>query len=1006
MADADESKPLGMKQKGPRLRKVRRLLLWAFLLSVILAVAGVTTAVLLFKNLTGVVNYALSDLAHPYSLEIGSLKLPEAGVLSLKDITVTDRDGEAEILHVPEARVEFDWEELRERRVRSVEVRRPRVRIGAGAGNAGNLKADAGAPSESGDKPSAVFIEKLRVVEADVSFSVGPGAEFSGNFDLEGEEVSLGGSGNLSPRPLRVQGRGLQVAGAGEIEKGIVFVGVPRVEGRVEARGDFRGGQVSLDAIQDPVIRVTPSFLQALKSGTSPQGSEGAGDPSAESVGGVAAKDEEMEGWVLRMARVNSGELVINGFDAPDAGMLLPDLVAGFGFTLENLELGAGGLRSSALQTAQLRKVSIRGGAQGARNVTGTIDSVDLEIIPDRFAESGMIEKLHFFKPRAEITSTTIARFLPSEYAKEIGLKEAPAVASAREAERSAPKTDPAGRKVYLVRDLAVHEGELSFDPEGIRGGLPIASGTLRIETGKAGEDDVSYRAVLADLKFKDPKKVVGEDIAKGQRIEIDFTARRVQRDQRIDRLELIGFHLRVGESLQKLAGEGGTPSAAGAPGKGGAQEKKKGWQIGEVGIRESTVHIQDLVPGLPSVRFGVQTPAALTDVTVTGSGEKSVEDLVQRVELVNLEIMSPYDPLATVADLRTIFVEFTWKELLDRLIRKVEVVNPELHVGEHLFWYIDNYRRIEKERQETAEKLLEGDQLAAGASKPVETGPKTWRVGRVDAFNGKIILAPKGYPIGFTPFPFSGSTDLEGGVVDLRLEIPKETYEYDELKLTLEGLTGAVEFNLPLRERDNNLVETFEVDKLRFRNFEMDNAYLSVTYDRQGIYGKYGGEAYEGYLNGEFNIYIGEKYAWDAWVAGTDMELEPFTAVVAPDVVAMEGTVSATLVAEGLGMELNQADGSMEMVSPGRMEIPRLEHLIEEFPRTWSVLQSSFAEAGVEALQNYEFEEGEGKLDFLQRDGTLTLSLRGAEGTRSLDMRFHDIDLAGLNISPVTTSN
>ncbi len=35
----------------------------------------------------------------------------------------------------------------------------------------------------------------------------------------------------------------------------------------------------------------------------------------------------------------------------------------------------------------------------------------------------------------------------------------------------------------------------------------------------------------------------------------------------------------------------------------------------------------------------------------------------------------------------------------------------------------------------------------------------------------------------------------------------------------------------------------------------------------------KFGAEAYEGYLNGEANVYLTDSYHWDGWITGKNVE-------------------------------------------------------------------------------------------------------------------------------------
>ena len=66
----------------------------------------------------------------------------------------------------------------------------------------------------------------------------------------------------------------------------------------------------------------------------------------------------------------------------------------------------------------------------------------------------------------------------------------------------------------------------------------------------------------------------------------------------------------------------------------------------------------------------------------------------------------------------------------------------------------------------------------------------------------------------------------------------------------------------------------------------------MTVTYDSEGIYGRFGGNSYEGYAEGQFNIYLNDTGKWDAWVAGTSVDTGKLTGVISPENFLMEGKI------------------------------------------------------------------------------------------------------------------
>src|SRR5690606_12668349 len=146
----------------------------------------------------------------------------------------------------------------------------------------------------------------------------------------------------------------------------------------------------------------------------------------------------------------------------------------------------------------------------------------------------------------------------------------------------------------------------------------------------------------------------------------------------------------------------------------------------------------------------------------------------------------------------------------------------PSLHVGQGLFWWID-YQRNFREQNEGA---------SVGIEAGVETaGKPDWVIKTINATAGKIVIAPTGIPIGIVPFPFNATTSMSGGNIELKLTIPDEdhVYRFPDYKVELYGLTGDVQFNVPVQTIDNNLVQTFTLKRAIWKEHEARDLYISV---------------------------------------------------------------------------------------------------------------------------------------------------------------------------------
>ena len=260
--------------------------------------------------------------------------------------------------------------------------------------------------------------------------------------------------------------------------------------------------------------------------------------------------------------------------------------------------------------------------------------------------------------------------------------------------------------------------------------------------------------------------------------------------------------------------------------------------------------------------------------------------------------------------------------------------------------------------------------------------------------------------------------SDLESGEIDLELKIEDGTYTLTQLgvEMNLIGLKGTAVFNVPFKQKSNNLWQYFYVDRVEFQKYAATNVELAMTYYEGGMSATFGGEAYDGYVNGGLNVYIGEKYAWDAWLSGSDVDLEPITEMAIPETFFVDTRVTAQVVAAGVELELGLGDAYLEELAPGRFEITRLNEILEDLPEEWSELKKAAVKIGIERLRDFEFDEGSGGLGYFDTTvplknsdlqvspyfeaiefpedapaGFFALELKGEEGLRSFELDYYD---------------
>lgn len=681
---------------------------------------------------------------------------------------------------------------------------------------------------------------------------------------------------------------------------------------------------------------------------------------------------------------------------------------------------GAGGVVDSPEgQRLRLSGLKVNGGKLGEGDLLAEVARLEMDFQFDALVQEKRVERLEIHSPKVVVSDGTLSRWMG-------GGKD-------RATERVEPQTKQgvagegkaglAGDKIWRVEDLKVSAGSLVTRLEKSVTGVPWLRGQFDIQTlpvavpaDKGQAQDPRYRLKFSGLRIRPQHSIedgteAGQESRSNQRGEIgerdaafvreltlEATAGGLQREKRIESVVVSGGEVKLNDDFRALIGvkeasekndvdsklKKEKPPVMDAE-KGGGDLKVKsgsGWSVGELGVKQTVVRLEAMVPQLEGVQFSIETQ--MEDVPLTAEGLAS-RSRIQQVELAGIELRDPNDGMRTAAILPTIFIKFSLGGLLRQEVESVDVLGPVLYVGEPLFNWV-KYQREDRQQNEGT-SLGPGEWAGEGKNKG------GWKLKRIKAHYGKMVIAPIGIPIGIVPFPFEVETNLEHGEIALKLEIPQEQYVYSlaDLKLDLFGLKGEVQFNVPIKQKDNNLVQTFELDRLVWKQFDAEKIFVSVTYDANGIYGQLGGEAYEGYVNGEFNIYLKDLGKWDGWLAATKVDMAPITRAIAPENFVMDGVISGKIVSEGKGLEFGNTSGELEGVTPGRIEITKLDEVLKALPEEWTQLKRSLTEAALNGLKAFDYDKASGKIDLVNRDGELGLDLRGPTGSRVFHFYFHD---------------
>lgn len=630
----------------------------------------------------------------------------------------------------------------------------------------------------------------------------------------------------------------------------------------------------------------------------------------------------------------------------------------GWSTKLEALEISPAGVRSASKQRLALADLSLRWGRMDPSlkpRPFAMLKSGVLELVPDKLRELWFVEALVFDEPHFEFTPENGPWFdkVVSEPVKPLRNNPSPTWWRQLQFGTLTAKGGTAEVAMQLAERVEIST-QFEIATEQAKQRLSITDARVRIPT----------RANLPVLSF--------------EKVEAVAVLPEMWRTQRLETLKLIGGQTEVGDALMTLFS-----------GKAAVVEEKVDavaarWTAGRIDVEKLGVTLMSIAPGLPPVRFDVTFGANETPLDLDGLAE-NVEP--QQIMLTRLRIPSPHEPLRTVAEMDMIQVTYTLDGLLHRHIARVEIISPLLYVGEDLFWYVDNYRKWMKGEAPLPDATM-------GPPLPPKPSAPGWHVDTLAVSEGRLILAPKGVPLkGFSkPFPFSFTSKLESGQLDAVFDIPPDNYTLEELKLEFRGMKGQVRFNLPMRDRNNNLTETFTVEQVRWKQLHIEKAHLSVTYDANGIYGIFGGAAYDGYVNGAFDIYLDDSYTWDGWVSGAEVNMGPVTTVMFPSYFLLNGSVGGKIVATGNKSELYQADAEFKNRSRGKFSIAALNDMIKALPKALTgSLGDQITRIGLETLRDFEYDSVDSKARFYGREGRGHLRFTGPYGARNFDVNVYD---------------
>lgn len=476
----------------------------------------------------------------------------------------------------------------------------------------------------------------------------------------------------------------------------------------------------------------------------------------------------------------------------------------------------------------------------------------------------------------------------------------------------------------------------------------------------------------------------------------------KVWETESIDQVRVNGMNVELNEAFLKLfqspdpsTPDNSAPPAAPRP----VSTPGRPWKVNQVIIENSGIVIDDVgdgrrlaIPIRKQVFSNVPLGVSMVD--------HDTAHTVQKVEVPAIYLYSPFLEGVTVAELPVNFIYFTFAGLMEKRLERVELLAPKIKAGPPLFDFIE----AAEKRWSRPQLLPIGEpvavQIPSAVSLPVWDIPFYTELGSViTTLNGyewsQIPALPfrnarvREGPDKGKPIPFR----LHGEEAHGELAIEPGWYEFPEYKLRVYmSDEGRVLFNFPLKEKDNNLVEVFQNNTIIYRQLEITKVWLSVTYDKQGIYISFGGETCGGYITGKFNLYLDQTYSWDASASFTGINMKPLSAKLLREYALIDGIVDTlNVTAYGDMTGVYQTTASLSMKRSGRLHLKCLDELRSKFVKERADWKDDLARIGVDALRDFAFTSCEGSARLFGEEGQIKLLLKSRQGSRDFTVNLKD---------------
>jgi len=408
-------------------------------------------------------------------------------------------------------------------------------------------------------------------------------------------------------------------------------------------------------------------------------------------------------------------------------------------------------------------------------------------------------------------------------------------------------------------------------------------------------------------------------------------------------------------------------------------------WVIGRLEISRSIVWLDNLLADTSiQVNLGVRHTIVLNGLRL-GKPDSSPEMMQERtVEIVNVNIPSPEDPLAPVFSFPLTRVRFTYTEFWHHHIREIDLVHPTMHLGEDLFWLTKEFKSEHKPT------------TTPGPSAP-------WEVAHLEVQYGQLAVNAFGQPVVHFPFYFNTKVDdirldqLDQISAKASIPVLNFTQDYPDYKVRIINLTGNLYFSWPpTNATANNVVNTIHINELSWNDIPAKNVDVTVTFDPNGVYGKLtNGTCEGGQLNGNFEFYYTKGFSWNADFFADKINCQPIAEKLAGKYIDLTGELDGRIAVQGKATEILNCTGRLDLPNPGMLEIKSMNELLDRLPADTIALKRDALKIAIDAFQTYPYDRGELKINYKPTGGASILKLESPRGQRQFEIYLHPWSLS-----------